>query len=280
MDDFAWRAHREPDSYRWSFRFDIGRNRLLMVDTRCGRVVEDDTDRSMLDPRSAAWLDDQLTGDVDHLVIASTLPFLLPKGVHHLEAWNEAVCAGAWGSALRGPGETLRQGVDLEHWAAFQNSFRSITDSVLRVAAGERGAPPASVLFLGGDVHFSYLARARTPDGDRPGGTRIAQLVCSPTCNWMPPMLRRMTWLSVRGITGVIGGWMARAAGVRPPAVDWRLDGGPWYDNSLATLSLDGRRAEVVWSHSPIVKATVKRLTPNESPRPKVHELARHRLTD
>nr|WP_156003820.1 alkaline phosphatase D family protein [Streptomonospora sp. PA3] len=278
VDAFAWRAHQEADSYRWSFRFDIGRTRLLMVDTRCGRVVDDDTRRSMLDPQGAAWLDDQLTGDVDHLVVASTLPFLMPAGVHHLEAWNEAVCAGAWGKALRGPGEKIRQEVDLEHWAAFQSSFRSLADSVLRVAAGERGAPPASVLFLGGDVHFSYLARARGAGSAPGGGTRIAQLVCSPTCNWMPPMLRRATWLSARGVTGAIGALLARAAGVPAPPLRWRLEGGPWYDNSLAMLVLEGRSAEVVWSHSPVVKRAVQRLTPNESPRPSVRELARHTL--
>ncbi|GAA1779412.1 alkaline phosphatase D family protein [Streptomonospora arabica] len=282
VDAFAWRSHQEADSYRWSFRFDIGRDRLLMVDTRCGRVVDDDTRRSMLDPVGAAWLDEQLTGDVDHLVVASTLPFLLPAGVHHLESWNEAVCAGAWGQAMRRPAEKVRQEIDLEHWAAFQSSFRSVADTVLRVAAGERGAPPASVLFLGGDVHFSYLARARAagaaadPAG---GGTRIAQLVCSPTCNRMPAALREMTWLSVRGIVAAIGSLMARAAGVPRSPLHWRIEGGPWYDNSLAALVLDGRSAEVVWSHSPVARRTVKRLTPNESPRPDVRELAHHVLT-
>ncbi|QBI54792.1 DUF7800 domain-containing protein [Streptomonospora litoralis] len=280
VDAFAWRAHLDADSYRWSFRFDIGRNRLLMVDTRCGRIVDDDTRRSMLDERGAAWLEEQLTGDVDHLVVASTLPFLLPPGVHHLEAWNEAVVAGAWGRPMRGLGEKIRQEVDLEHWAAFQRSWRALSDSVLRVAAGERGAPPASILFLGGDVHFSYLARAGAADAERApgGGTRIAQLVCSPTCNWMQPMLRRMTWLSVRGVTGVVGALMARLAGVPRPKLRWRLEGGPWYDNSLASLVLDGRRAEVVWSHSPLAKRTVQRLTPNEAPRPHVRELSRHAL--
>ncbi|MDT0303507.1 DUF7800 domain-containing protein [Streptomonospora wellingtoniae] len=279
VDAFAWRSHREADSYRWSFRFDIGRDRLLMVDTRCGRVVDDDTRRSILDPVGAAWLDEQLTGDVDHLVVASTLPFLLPSGVHHLESWNEAVCAGAWGRAMRGPAEKVRQEIDLEHWAAFQSSFRSIADTVLRVAAGERGAPPAGVLFLGGDVHFSYLARARAAGASGEGGTRIAQLVCSPTCNRMPAALRTLTWLSGRGVIAALGSLMARSARVPRSPLRWSIEGGPWYDNALGALVLDGRSAEVVWSHSPADKRTVKRLTPNESPRTDVRELARHVLT-
>ncbi|MDA8369420.1 MAG: alkaline phosphatase D family protein [Nocardiopsaceae bacterium] len=282
IDAFAWQVHEKPVSYRWSYRYDIGGARVLMVDTRCGRIVEDDARRTMLGPDDSAWLDAQLTGDVDHLIVASTLPFLLPKGVHHLEAWNEAVCAGAWGSALRGFGEKLRQEIDLEHWAAFQHSFHAVSAAVLEVAAGQRGAAPSSVLFLGGDVHFSYLARARPSAGaaQRPK-TVIAQLVCSPTCNWMPPLLRRLTWLAARGIAGAVGTVMSRAAGVRQGPLDWKLDDGPWYDNTLATLTLDGRTAEVSWTHSPVGRQTVQRLGSGTAPlQPAVKELTRYRLSD
>ncbi len=37
------------------------------------------------------------SGDFDHLLIATTVPFLLSPGFHHLEAWSERVCDGAWG---------------------------------------------------------------------------------------------------------------------------------------------------------------------------------------
>ena len=33
-------------------------------------------------------------------MIASTLPVFLPHGIHHLEAWNEALCDGRWGKAV------------------------------------------------------------------------------------------------------------------------------------------------------------------------------------
>jgi len=276
LDEFAWQAHREPDSYRWSHAHTFGGSRVLMVDTRCGRDVADDRARSMLGPVGERWLDESLTGDVDHLVVASTLPFLLPKGVHYLEAWNEAVCAGAWGGRLRGPGEKLRRQLDLEHWAAFQRSFTAVTEAVLEVADGRRGAPPASVLFLGGDVHFSYLARARARG--RAAGTVIAQLVCSPICNWLPPAMRRMTWLAGRAVTGLGCRALATLAGVRTPALDWRLVGGPWYDNALATLVLDGRTAAVRWEHSPVVR-TALRAAARSGLRPPVRELAAHRLT-
>ncbi|MFC4563277.1 alkaline phosphatase D family protein [Nocardiopsis mangrovi] len=283
LDAFAARADDDPAHYLWSYRYDIGRSRILMVDTRCGRDVADDTRRTILGADGTAWLDRQVTGGVDHLVVASSLPFLLPKAVHHLEAWNEAVCAGAWGRWLRGPGEKLRREVDLEHWAAFQTSFHALGDAVAGVAAGERGEPPASVLFLGGDVHFSYLARARVRAGEARGtGTAIVQLVCSPTCNRMPPVLRRITRLATSAATALVGAVLARAAGARRPVLDWRLDGGPWYDNSLAALTLDGRAAEVSWSHSPDPRHTVSEEGPAglaPTARPVVTRPGGHRLT-
>lgn len=274
VDEFAWRAHSEPTSYRWSYRFDIGRSRILAVDARCGRVVEDDTRRSMLGSNDSAWLDGQLTGDVDHLVIASTLPFLLPAGVHYLEAWNEAVCAGKWGAAARQHGERLRQGADLEHWAAFQMSFESVSAAVLDVASGRRGAAPASVLFLGGDVHFSYVARARHRSR-KLGGSEIAQLVCSPIRNRLPTKFRYGTRLAATGIAGVGARLVARAAGIRAPALRWRIADGPRYNNTLATLVLNGRTAEAAWEHA---SATEARIAEGGIPRIEVWELMRHRL--
>ena len=45
------------------------------------------------------WIVEHAEGDFDHLLIATTVPFLLSPGFHHLEAWNERVCDGAWGGA-------------------------------------------------------------------------------------------------------------------------------------------------------------------------------------
>ncbi len=44
------------------------------------------------------WIVEHGHGSFDHLVVATTLPVFLPPGIHHLEAWNEAICDGAWGS--------------------------------------------------------------------------------------------------------------------------------------------------------------------------------------
>jgi hypothetical protein len=76
--------------YRWSFRRDLGDVRLVVVDSRAARVLEP-KHRSMLDPDEMSWLDEQLTGDVEHLLIGTSLPFMLPPGLHDLEAIDEVL---------------------------------------------------------------------------------------------------------------------------------------------------------------------------------------------
>jgi hypothetical protein len=141
---------------------------------REGRVVADGR-REMMDEREWAWTEAQLTGDYDHVLIANTLPVLLAPTLHYVEAWNEAVCDGAWGRWAQRPGEQLRRALDLEHWAAFQHSFHRLIALVGDVGSGRRGRAPASIVMLGGDVHQAYLeqvgfrpARGVTTEGVRP----------------------------------------------------------------------------------------------------------------
>ncbi|MBE2999666.1 alkaline phosphatase D family protein [Nocardiopsis sp. HNM0947] len=254
VDEFAWRAHEDPDSYRWSHRVDVGPVRVLMADTRCARALGEgdpsDGSRSILGPRGHEWLDEHLTGGPDHVVVVSTVPVLLPPAVHHLEAWNEAVCAGAWGERVRAPAERLRQALDLEHWGAFQYSFAHLAGAVLEVARGERGPAPATVLLLSGDVHFSYMARAVPSEGEAPG-TRVTQLVSSPLCNRLPSHLRRTAWLSTTWPFRVAGRVMSRLARVAPPALRWSLEGAPYFGNTIGEVCLEGRSAEARWYHCP-----------------------------
>src|SRR3712207_5529677 len=100
---------------------------------------------AMLDDHEWAWLEEQCRGDVDHLIVASSLPVLMLPGLHDLEAWNEAVCDGAWGRLAARWGERVRRDLDLEHWAAFQDSFHRVARLLEAVATGRRGAPPATV---------------------------------------------------------------------------------------------------------------------------------------
>ena len=99
------------------------------------------------------------------VLIGTSLPFLLGPGLHHAEAFGEALAEGAWGPRAKKVGEGLRQGADLEHWAAFQDGFQKVSEMTLEVARGRRGHPPGTITFLSGDVHHSFVNEARpTPE--------------------------------------------------------------------------------------------------------------------
>ena len=130
-----------------------------------GRRVLEEGRRSMVDQEEWDWITEHATGGVDHLLIATSLPFLLGRGMHYVEAWGEAVAGGAWGRLAARAGEWIRRTVDLEHWAAFQTSFAALAELQRAVAAGERGRPPASIVTLSGDVHHAYLFEVAFPRG-------------------------------------------------------------------------------------------------------------------
>src|SRR5204862_1756407 len=138
LEQFAERADRESAATRWASCRDFGRSRVLIVDSRAARVLDDDH-REMVDAAEWEWIGDRGHEAVDHLVIVSTLPVFLSTGVHYLEAWSEAVCAGAWGRPAARLGERLRRALDLEHWPAFQESFTSMVDMLRSIATGGRG---------------------------------------------------------------------------------------------------------------------------------------------
>ncbi|MEV4947490.1 alkaline phosphatase D family protein [Streptomyces sp. NPDC053755] len=248
---FAAEADGDPACVRWSYRRDFGRTRLLMVDTRAARVLKEDA-RAMLDPAEAGWVREQALADrgsYDHLLIGTSLPWLLPPLVHDAEAWNAALCRGERGGP-RGRwarlGERVRRGADLEHWAAFPASFESLT-RLIAEAAGGPGAP-ATVCVLSGDVHHAYVAEPRWADGRVPGETpvaHVAQLTCSPLHNAVPASIRLGFRFGWSRLGRALGRALARHGRVGRPVVGWRKTGGPWFGNQLMTLTLRGRRAHL-----------------------------------
>jgi hypothetical protein len=217
---------------------------VLVVDSRAARVLDDDH-REMVDEDEWAWIVDQSHEAIDHLVIVSTLPVFMSPGVHYLEAWNEAVCAGAWGRPAAALSERLRRALDLEHWPAFQASFVRMVDLLRDVATGSRGArPPASITLVGGDIHNAYVAEVSLGRRDD-SRSRVHQLVCSPFRNPLPPTPRRIVGFTGSRIAGAALRTLAGLAGVEPPAVRWRFRAGPTFDNSIGIVELDGRHAEV-----------------------------------
>ena len=243
LREFAFRADREVEGTRWSYRRDFGRTRLVVIDSRCGRVL-DGPRREMVDDDEWAWIEEQAGGDFDHLLLATSLPFALAPAIHDLEAWNEAVTAGAWGRLAAWVGEKIRQGVDLEHWAAFNDSFDRLAALIESVAAGHRGRPPGSVVVLSGDVHHTYLAELSFR-GEHAGHDHSPawQAVCSPLRNPLPRDQRAAHKRAFERPARAVTGWLARRAGVEPEEIDWRVVEGPRFDNHLGELELDGRSA-------------------------------------
>jgi hypothetical protein len=259
LRDFAVRAEREASASRWSFRRDLGSTRLVVVDSRAGRVLEPER-RDMLDEAEWQWLDEQLTGDVDHLLIGTSLPFLLAPGMHHLEAWDEAVAGGAWGGPAARVAESLRQSLDLEHWGAFDRSFRRLTGLLTEVAAGRRGRAPSSIVLLSGDVHHAYVAEATLPDPDVQ--SVVAQLTCSPFRNPLSGKERRAMRIAQSAPVRAITRRLARRAGVKPPRIGWEISDGPWFDNQIGELTITGRRMDVTLAKSPPGNPAEPRLEP------------------
>jgi hypothetical protein len=244
LREFALRADRATDGSRWSYCRDLGDTRLMVIDSRAGRVLDEDG-RRMVDEEEWDWITAHATGGFDHLLIATSLPWLLAPGMHYFEAWNEAVCGGAWGERAAAAGEKVRQTLDLEHWSAFRASFDQLAELQRSVAAGERGPAPASIVTLSGDVHHAYLCEVAFPRGSQLQSA-VWQAVCSPFRN---PLNEKEEHEIVAGWSSVardVARLLARSAGVPDPPVRWRLaHERPFFDNQVATLVVDGRRIDL-----------------------------------
>lgn len=239
---FAERADADSDAYRWSFSFDIGRTRVAVLDNRCARVL-DPGHRAMLPPSEWDWFAGQARGGgYDHLVIGSSLPWLMPFGIHDLEAaserWTESRSA-----LVVAAGERLRRTFDLEHWASFGASFDDLAELLGAIGSGRAGFDaPASISVLSGDVHHSYVARAAYGSGVT---TPVYQLTCSPFHNRVPAALRPLMRLAWHRRGKRIGRVLARRAGATRPLVSWHKLAGPYFGNAIATLRHDGHGAIV-----------------------------------
>jgi phosphodiesterase/alkaline phosphatase D-like protein len=248
---FAVAADREADGAKgamWSFRRDLGRVRLLVIDSRCGRLLADGR-RAMVGDREFRWIEEQVEeGGYDHLVVGTSVPWLLPRALHDIEAWDEAISDGTRGRTVARVGEWLRRAVDLEHWAAFRESFDRLASLFGRIGRGDHGeAPPATICVLSGDVHHSYVAEASYPDDI---ASRVYQITCSPMHNTIPRVMRfvfRLGW-SARAAraTRILG----RSFGVPPPSIGWRHPAGPLFGNELGLLAFEGRSATVTFERA------------------------------
>ena len=136
-----------------------------MIDSRAGRVL-DPGNRSMVDPEEWGWIEEHARGDVEHLLIGTSLPLIMGPAMHWLEAWNEVVADGAWGKLRQEarPRSCARRSTSSTGRRSSE-SFRRMCDLLTEVGAGRRGEAPSTICVLSGDVHHAYLAEV----GFRPG---------------------------------------------------------------------------------------------------------------
>jgi hypothetical protein len=136
-------------------------------------------------------------------------------------------------------GEKLRRLAVMDHWASFQRTFRRLAELIDDVAHGRAGDAPACVLLLSGDVHHCYLAEV----GFRPPGaprSAVWQGVCSAFRKELAPHERVVLGFGHRPVAERIGRRLARAAGVPPLPLGWRVVERPAYANQVGALTLDG----------------------------------------
>lgn len=239
MADVADSEYTGAGMHRWSFSWKIDRTRVVLADTRCGRVLPEGH-RAMIDDAEFDWLERTLTerlDSVDHLLVGSSLPWLMPPAISDIQSANEAACGRGSQRA-----EKLRQAADLEHWPAFRESFDRLGELLRTVASAPGGA--ATVNVASGDVHHSYAARAEF--AGQPVGAPVHQLVCSPVNNELPRMLRpflRIGWS--RPVSWLVRR-IVRRMGVPDPSVSWRRTAGPTFGNAIATFEAVGRSARVI----------------------------------
>ena len=245
LREFAAHAHTTGAGVRWSYCRDLGRSRAIFIDSRAGRVLEDGQAR------------DRRRGGVGLDRRACQRRLRPPADRHHrpLSCSRPASTTsrpGTSGSAT-GPGEDWprRQRRSCAAPSTSTTGRRSRTsrssDCAVcskRSGPGSGGGPPASIVVLSGDVHHAYLAETAF-DPEAGVESSVYQAVCSPYRNPLDERERRAirTGFSRPFIAAMRA--LGRSAGAPDPGMRWRLAEGPYFDNQVATIRLDGREARM-----------------------------------
>jgi hypothetical protein len=95
-------------------------------------------------------------------------------------------------------------------------------------------------------VHHAYLAEVGFPPGTGMSSSAW-QATCSPFRNPLDDKERAVMRFMASEPASRLMRALADAAGVDAPSVRWRYaHDEPWFDNQVATLELDGRKARMV----------------------------------
>lgn len=94
LSDFARQADDPAESTFWSYRRSFGRVRVVVIDSRGGRVLEEGR-RRMVNEAEWQWVTESVSGDWDHLVLTTSLPAglrsrtQLSSGSSHSTHWPD-----------------------------------------------------------------------------------------------------------------------------------------------------------------------------------------------
>ncbi|GAT08997.1 alkaline phosphatase D family protein [Mycolicibacterium novocastrense] len=232
-------AEKDDGTSHFSMCRDLGAARLIVADARTGRQLKPGQRRITTD-EEWDWITANADGNYQHLLFASSLPILLPYGMHHIEAWSEAVGDGAWGRWLTGLGEKVRITANLDHWACFQESFRRFEDLLIDVASGRRGPAPDSVVLFGGDVHHCWVSEVEVPDEATKLGTKVWQVVCSGLRKEPSAVERVVLRLGHTGFVEAVGKALVKTTKVPKARLRWRPVSEPHFRNQVGTLEIAG----------------------------------------
>ncbi len=252
---------RQVGHSRWSFARDLGDARLVVIDSRAGRQVTPGR-RELVQDEEWDWIREQALQPARHLLLASSVPFLLAPGLHHVEAFDEALTDGAWGRLGAVLGEKLRRARRRGPLGVVPAHVPQARRAPGRRRARPRRRAPASIVMLSGDVHHCYLAEvgfragaARAAASGRPSARRSARS--------SRPHEQRVIAFGHSVVAERLARRLARAAGVPPLPLDWRVVERPAYANQVATLTLDGEHAQRSRSRrSPATTGAHPRLAP------------------
>ena len=247
LREFAAAADAEADGHKgaqWSYRRDLGGVRLLVIDSRCGRML-DSGDRSMVSEAEFAWIEEQVAGDYDHLLIGTSLPWLLPRALHDLESWDERARRPA-PRGRRARRASPRSCAAPPTWSTGRRSGPPSTASPTCSRRSDAATTPARTA---GRRPRSACCPAtcttptpRRPHYREPLASKVYQLTCSPLHNYVPGFMKvtfRISWsrLTERSVRFLLG----RVSKVPPMTLEWERLCGPYFGDQIATLTMDGR---------------------------------------
>ena len=233
----------------WSYRRDLGRVRLLVIDSRCGRILADGQ-RSMVGerrvrvdrgPGRGRRLRPPGRGDVAAVAPAArpARPRIVGRGAERRLArsavWRASAngCGGPSISSI-GPRSAPR---------SIGSPGCSPGSGAASTAAGRRRRSAC----ISGDVHHTLRLRGRLPESV---ASRVYQITCSPMHNTIPRAMRVVFRLGWSKKAARVMHALGRFAGVDPLPIEWHHPTGPHFGNELALLVFDGRSARVVLERS------------------------------